>query len=55
VLHEISVSDPVLAAPSGYKVCLRVGGLDVKSNFVAKLDVVGPIGVSSWLADSPCL
>jgi hypothetical protein len=55
VLHEISVSDPVLAAPSGYNVCLRVGGLDVKSNFVAKLDVVGPIGVSSWLADSPCL
>ena len=30
VLHEINVSDPVLAAPSGYNVCLRVGGLDFK-------------------------
>jgi hypothetical protein len=26
VLHEINVSDPALAAPSGYSVCLRVAG-----------------------------
>ena len=30
MLHDINVSDPVLTSPSGYNVCLRVGGLDVK-------------------------
>ena len=41
MLHEINVSDPVLAAPGGYNVCLRVGGLDVKIDFVSKFDVIG--------------
>ena len=27
---EINVNNPALAAPSGYNVCLRVGGLDGK-------------------------
>ena len=49
MLHNINVRDPVLAAPS---VCLRVGWLDVKIDFVPKLDVVGPIGVS-FLAENP--
>ena len=46
VLHEINVSDPVLAAPSDYNVCLRVGGLKVKSDFVPKFDAIGLIGDS---------
>jgi len=46
VLHEINDSYPVLTAPSGYNVCLRVGGLDVKINFVSKFDVIGLTGVS---------
>jgi hypothetical protein len=45
-IHEINVSDPVLTAPSGYNVCLRVGGLDVKTEFVLKFDVIGLVGVS---------
>jgi len=40
-MSEINVSDPVLAAPSAISVCLRVGGLDVKIDFVPKLDVIG--------------
>ena len=46
MLHEISVSNPVLAAPSGYNFCLRVGGLDVKIDFVSKFDTIGLVGVS---------
>ena len=46
MLHEINVSDPVLAALSGYNVCLRVGGLDVKIDFVPKFDVIGLVGAS---------
>ena len=47
MLHEeINVSDPVLAAPSGYNVCLRVGGMDVKIDFVPKFDIIGLVGVS---------
>jgi len=41
VLHEINVSDPALTAPSGLNVCLRVGRLDVKIDFVPKFDVIG--------------
>jgi hypothetical protein len=38
VLHKINVSDPVLAAPvAAMSLCLRVGGLDVKDDFVLKL------------------
>jgi hypothetical protein len=44
--YEININDPVLAAPSGYNVCLRVGGLDVKIDFVLKFDVIGLVGVS---------
>jgi hypothetical protein len=43
---EVNVSDPVLEAPSGYNVCLRVGGLNVKIDFVPKFDVIGLVGVS---------
>jgi len=45
VLHDINVSDPILTAPSGYNVCLRVGRLDVKINFVPKFDILGPTEV----------
>jgi hypothetical protein len=37
LLHQINISDPILAAPSGYNVFLRVCGLDVKIDFVPKL------------------
>ena len=46
VRGEINVSDPVLAAPSGYNVCSRVGGLDVKTDFVSKFDAIRAGGVS---------
>ena len=46
VLQEINVSGPVLAAPSGYNVCLRVGELDVNIDFVPKFDVTGMVEVS---------
>ena len=46
MLHEINISDPALAAPSGCNVCLRVGGLDVKIDFGLKFDVIGPVEVS---------
>ena len=47
VIHVINVSDPVHTAPSGDdNVCLRVGGLDVKFDFVPKFDVTGQVGVS---------
>ena len=39
-------SDQVLAAPGGYNVCLRVGGLEVKCDFVLKFDVIGLVRVS---------
>jgi len=48
MLHvEINVNDPALAAPSGYNVCLRVGGLpvDVKIDYVIKFDVIGLEGI----------
>ena len=41
----LRVSDPVLAVPSGYKVCLTVVGLDVKIDFVPKFDIIGLVGV----------
>ena len=43
VLDEINVSDIVLAAPSGYNVCLRVDGLDVRIDLVMKFNVIGPV------------
>ena len=43
---QINVSDPVLAAPSGYNVCLRVGRLDVMMDFVPEFDIIGLVGVS---------
>jgi len=53
VLHEINVNDPVFTAPGGYNVCLRVGGMEVKSNFASKFDVVGLIGVSFLVGREP--
>ena len=56
VLHDINVTDPVLAAPSGYNVCLRVGGMDVIIGYVLKFDVIGLVQeFLSWLAENPCL
>ena len=46
VRGEINVSGQVIAAPSGYKVCLRVGGLDVNIDFVPKFEVIGLLGIS---------
>ena len=46
MFHKINVSDPILAAPNGYNVCLRVGGLDVEIDFVLKFDVIGLVGFS---------
>ena len=46
MLHDINVSDPVPAAPNGYNVCLRFGGLDGKIDFVLNFDVMGLVGVS---------
>ena len=54
MLHEINVSDPILAAPTHYNVCLRVGGLDVEIDFVPKFDIVGPIGVTFLVGENPC-
>jgi len=46
VLHgEINVSDPVLAAPTGYNVCLKVCGLDAKIDYVPEFDIMGLVGV----------
>ena len=50
MLHEINVSDPVLAVPSGCNVCLMIGGLDVKIDFVPKFDIVGLVG-DSFMVD----
>jgi hypothetical protein len=41
--------DPKLAAPSGYNVCLRVGGMDVI--------IIIPGAVKrflAWLVENPC-
>jgi hypothetical protein len=47
---EINVNNPALAAPSGYNVCLRVGGLDVKIDFVPEFNITGLVGVFfGWL------
>jgi hypothetical protein len=53
VLDEINVSDIVLAAPSGYNVCLRVGGLDVIVDFAPNFDVIGPIRFSFLVGCKP--
>jgi hypothetical protein len=45
LLLQINISDPVLAAPSGFNVCLRFAGLDVKIDCVPKFDVTGLVGV----------
>ena len=43
MLHEVNVSDTLLATPKGYNVCLRVGGLAVKINFIPKVNAVGSV------------
>jgi hypothetical protein len=45
-LCEINVSDPVLAALSGYNVCLRDSGLDVKIDFAPEFDATGLVEAS---------
>ena len=55
MLHKINVSDPVLAAPSGYNVCLRVGGLDDEIDFVPKFDIIGLVGVYFLVGRDPLL
>ena len=46
ILHEINGCDPVLTMPCGRNVSLWVGGLDVKVNFVPKIDIVGLVIVA---------
>ena len=45
ILHEINGCDPVLTMPCGRNVSLWVGGLDVKANFVPKIDIVGLVRI----------
>jgi len=46
ILHEINVYDPLLTMPCGSMVSLWVGGLDFKTNFVSKIDIVGLVLVA---------
>jgi len=46
ILHEINGCGPVLTMPCGRNVSLWVGGLDVKANFVPKIDTVGLIHIA---------
>ena len=47
ILHEINGCDPVLiTVPCGHNVRLWVGGLDVKANFVPKIDIVRLVPVA---------
>jgi len=46
ILHEINGCDPVLTMPCGRNVSLWVGGLDVKADFVPKIDIVGLIRIA---------
>ena len=46
ILHEINGCDPVLTMPCGRNVSLWVGGLDVKANFVQKIDIVGLVRIA---------
>ena len=46
IVHEINGCDPVLAMPCGHNVSLWVGGLDVKANFVPKIDIVGLVRIA---------
>ena len=54
ILHEINGCDPVLTMPRGRNVSLWVGGLDVKANFVPKIDIVGLVLVALLMAENPC-
>ena len=45
----INGCDPVLTMPCGRDVSLWVGGLDVKANFVPKIDIVGLVLVALLL------
>jgi len=38
---------------AGYNVCLRVGGLDVKIDFVPKFDIIGLVEVSFLVGREP--
>ena len=40
IVHEINGCDPVLTMPCGRNVSLWVGGLDVKADFVPKIDIL---------------
>jgi len=40
--------------PRGRNVSLWVGGLDVKANFVPKIDIVGLVLVALLMAENPC-
>ena len=46
ILHEINGCDPVRTMPCGRNVSLWVGGLDVKADFVPKIDIVGLIRIA---------
>ena len=47
ILHEIIGCDPLLTRMScGRNVSLWVGGLDIKANFVTKIDIVGLVRIA---------
>ena len=46
ILQEISGCGPVLTMPCDRNVSLWVGGLDVKADFVPKIDIVGLIRIA---------
>ena len=46
ILHEINGCDPVFTMPCGHNVSLWVGGLDVKADFVLKIDIVGLVRIA---------
>jgi hypothetical protein len=46
ILNEINGCDPVLTMPSGRNVSLWAGGLDVKADFVPKVDIVGLVRIA---------
>ena len=54
ILQEISGCGPVLTMPCDRNVSLWVGGLDVKANFVPKIDIVGLVRIALLNGRDPC-
>jgi len=45
ILQEINGCDSVPTVPCGRNVSLWVGGLDVKANFIPKINIVGLVRI----------